>query len=258
MMSIRVASAVTAAVCVCSGLTEAARSRLACIDLLGGAKQFIPESITETAPGQVPEAIVAIRSARIRVVDSLGGVAQLAVTKSTLTPQQAYGAGLPNGYSGGGPRNPSGPWVGLMWPFRDFNDGYAPSTPPRQLGNDVGTISPVTGGGGEISVTGIQADMAFSLTDPTTFMRGLPGNGGTDFVGFFSIDIRSTSAVERMVTVFLEDVEVLAVLSDENGRLFTEIQQAEDVSLSFMIPSPAAAPLLAGLSLLATRRRRSV
>lgn len=257
MMFIRAASAGAAVLCVCSGLAEAARSRLACIDLVGAGKQITPEGIAETGPGQFPEAIVAIRSARIRVVDALGGTPQLRITKSTLTPQQAYGAGLTNGYSGGGPVNPTGPWVGLMWPYRDFNDGYVPSTPVRLAGNDVGTIAPIAGVAGQIAVTGIQAEMAYSLTDPATFRRGLPGNGGSDFVGYFSIDIRSTSSVERMVTVFLEDVEVLAVLSDENGRLFTQIQQAEDVSISFMIPSPTAAPVLAGLGLLAVRRRRT-
>lgn len=255
-MGIRFSTALLAAVGMCSAGAEAARSRLGCIELAGGVKQISPEGIAETGPGQLPEAIVAIRTARIRIVDSVTGAAQLRVTKSTLTPQQAYGAGLPNGYTGGGPRNPSGPWVGLMWPFRDFNDGYVPTTSGPPLGNDVGDISPVASTSNEITVTGISASMAYSLSDPSTFQRGLPGNGGADFISFFSIDIAPTTPTIRNVTVFLEGVEYLTVISDENGRLVTQVQQAADVSLSFQVPAPGTAPVLGGMAILAMRRRR--
>lgn len=257
MPFIRSASAFAAAICAASaGVAEGARSLLNCLESPNGVKTIQPQSTTDVGPGQNPEAVVAILSARLRIVDSVPG-AGLFITKSTLSAPLAFGGGQPNGYTGGGPRNPDGPWVGLTWPYRDFNDGYAPvgtGTPP--LGNDIGTISPPGPlNPGQYLVSGIAGAMAFSPTNPNSYMRGIPGNGGNGFATYFSIDIGSTNPLRRMVTVFLEDVEVRALIEDSDGRLITENQRAPDISLSFEIPTPASAPILLGLAALGRRRR---
>lgn len=248
----RVGAAAAAALVFTIG-ADAARVRLSCIEGAGGSKVLQPEAITDVGPGQVPEAVVAIVSARLRVIDAVP-TAGLNVAKTTLTPQQAYGAGLPNGYTGGGPVNPAGPWVGLMWPFRDFNDRHAdPGGVAFPPGNDVGAIT--TPGPGTYLVSGIGGAMAFSTTNPASYMRGMPGNGGSEYAAFFSIDVAPITPVRREVTVFLEDVVVRVLIRDELGRLMTEEQPAPGVSLRFEVPAPgAAAPLLLGL--LAARRRR--
>ncbi len=257
MLPFRAAPAVAAAMFVVSaGIAEGARSRLTCIDGSGGVKTLQPEAITDVGPGQVPEAVVAVLSARLRIVDSLptSGIPGLAISKSTLAPQLAYGAGRPNGYTGGGSLNPAGPWVGLTWPFRDFNDGHAdPGGAAFPLGNDVGMITAPSPG--QYLVSGISGRMAFATTNPASYMRGIPGSGGADFATYFSIDIAPLVGTPRMVTVFLEDVVVRTLIEDSDGRLVTQDQTAPPISLSFEIPSPACAPVLLGLAVLRRRRR---
>jgi hypothetical protein len=235
------------------GAQAASLSRLTCKGQPSGAKSISPEATTDGGGGQLPEGIVRIISARLRISDPVAD--GLMVFKSDLTRPEAYGAGLPNGYSGGGSRNPSGPWEGLMWPFRDFADGYVTRPVGGPLGNDIGTIMQT--GPGDFVVDGIFGEMAFDTNNPASYMRGFPGNGASDFTRYFAVDLLSTSRLERDVMVVLENVEVQVLLRDpRSGEFSLENQRAPDVGLSVHIPAPTSGLLLMGLLPLAARRRR--
>jgi hypothetical protein len=197
--------------------------------------------------------VVAVLSAQLRISDPVAG--GLRVLKSELTPQEAYGAGLPNGYTGGGPLNPDGLWLGLQWPFRDFADGYVPRPVGGPRGNDIGNI--VQSSPTEVLVRDIFGEMAFNPDIPSTYTRGFPGNGATDYARYFAIDLFSTVPQERNVTVMLENVMVAVLVREEGtGRVFVQTQSAADVSLEVHVPTPASGVLLLGLVPLAGRRRR--
>jgi len=196
----------------------AIRSRLDCKNNTNGTKAISPETITDVGPPQNdPFAITRIVSARIRISDPVANA--LTVTKTMLTNEEAFGQGRPNGYTGGGPLNPSGPWQGLMWPYRDFNDGHAPATPPVARGNDVGTIvmtSPNT-----TVVDGIAGAMAVVPTTESSYLRGIPGNGATDYARFFSITLAFSDMSERDVIVTLESVEVDVLVRNRTTGQFS-------------------------------------
>lgn len=249
-----VAAIVIAGVAQAAG--AASLSRIGCKGQPNGAKSISPEAISDGGGGQLPpEAIVRIISAQLRITDPVAG--GLVVTKSVLNPQEAYGAGLPNGYAGGGAFNPSGPWQGVLWPYRDFADGYVVRPVGGQLGNDIGRIAQLSPT--EFIVDGIFGEMAFDPDMPASFMRGIPGNGATDYARYFAVDLLSTVPTEREVMVTLENVHVEVLLRDlATGRTVLQEQAAPDVSLAVHIPAPASGVALLGLlGLRAGRRRRS-
>lgn len=232
----------------------ASLSRIGCKNKPNGIKTISPEAISDGGGGQLPpEAIVRIISAQLHITDPVAG--GLLVTRSALTPQEAYGAGLPNGYTGGGAFNPSGPWQGVLWPYRDYADGHAARTTGGPLGNDIGRI--VQTSPNEFIVDGIIGEMAFDPTMPASFTRGIPGNGATDYAAYFAIDLLSTVTDEREVMVTLESVQVEVLLRDlSTGRTILQQQSAPDVSLTAHIPAPPSGTVLLGLLGLGARRRR--
>lgn len=232
----------------------ASLSRISCKGQASGAKSISPETISTPGDGQTPLAIVSIVSAQLRIQDPVAG--GLIVTRSTLDNTEAFGQGRPNGYAGGGPVNPTGPWLGVLWPFRDFADGYVPTTGGSPTpGNDIGRIASL--GGGEFLVEGITGAMAFSTTNPASYMRGIPGNGATDFARYFAVDLSSTVPTVRDVLVTLENVEVRVLVRDDaTGGLSVVNQRTPNTTLAVSIPAPGTAAVLLGLVPVACRRRR--
>lgn len=232
----------------------ASLSRLGCKNKPNGVKSISPEAISDGGGGQLPpEAIVRIISAQIHITDPVAN--GLMVSKASLTPQEAYGAGLPNGYTGGGAFNPTGPWQGVLWPYRDYADGHVPRTTGDLLGNDIGRIAQLSPT--EYIVDGIIGEMAFDPNSPASFMRGVLGNGASDYARYFAIDLLSTVTDEREVLVTLENVQVEVLLRDlTTGRTILQQQSAPDVSLTAHIPAPPSGTVLLGLLGLGARRRR--
>ncbi|MCC6322772.1 MAG: hypothetical protein IT438_15200 [Phycisphaerales bacterium] len=207
----------------------------------------------EPGGGQEPEAIVRIVSATLRIQDPVPF--GLAVTRGNLGPDRAYGLGLPNGYDAPPPNNSAGPWVGLMWPFRDFNDGYAPSTPPAIPGNSVGEFESGGAAAGTYFVRNMVGAMAFDINDPTTYERGVFTDTGRD-PRFFKVELESLVDIGREVSVTLSDLRAVVLLRDEFGNLRTQELAAPSVTISIFIPAPGAVGLMAMGGLLATRRAR--
>jgi hypothetical protein len=237
-----------------SSAEAASLSRITCKGQPSGAKSISPETISTPGDGQTPLGIVRILSAQLRIQDPVAN--GLMVFKSTLDNMEAFGQGLPNGYTGGGPLNPSGPWQGVLWPYRDFADGYVPTTGGTTPGNDIGRIADL--GGGNFLVEGINGAMSFNTSMPASYMRGIPGNGVNDFARYFAVDLLSTVPIERNVLVTLENVEVQVLVRDDmTGGLSVVNQRTADVNLSVNIPAPGSIAVLLGLVPMARRRRRA-
>lgn len=214
-----------------------------------------PVGDPEPGGGQAPEAVLQITSALVEISDPLPNA--LAVTRGTLPAQRAYGLGLPNGYTAPPPNNPDGPWQGLMWPYRDFNDGYAGRVPAPPAGNDVGLIDLSGASSGRYFVRQMIGEMAYDINDPTTYRRGV-FVGDTDEVQFFKIELESLVETGREITVSLRAFSAVLLLRDESGRLFTQEFNAPDTTITLYIPSPSSAGLLAlSCAGLAARRRRA-
>lgn len=259
MRSIRPVPAATAAVSifVLAGAADAASliGRITCKMQPTGIKSISPETIATPGDGQIPLGIVRIVSAQFRLSDPVANGAML--VKTQLTAEEAWGAGLPNGHPAPPPNNMDGPWVGLMWPYRDFHDGYAGGTVGLPPGNSVGTLDESGAAAGRYEVRDIAGAMAYDRQSPETYMRGIPGNGANDFVRFFSFDLIPTVDVPRDVLVTLENLEVEVLVRDEMGDIFVERLRAPDVMTTVHIPAPGAAGLLGvGMGLAARRRRR--
>jgi hypothetical protein len=209
-------------------------------------------------------AIKEIRSS-IFVVDSLPskvseGFSTVTLSKRQLSAQKAYGLGLPFGYSTPPTTDPTGPWFGLVWPYRDQYD-YFPG-PFDPLGDDVGTpvtITPTVVG--FLDVDGIARG---GPTDPTPaggdvnlLLRGLTGNGLTGPATYFEFDITPNFGdPERFVTVQILSTVARVVVQDAQGA-YSEIQvTVEPFETQIQLPEPAAAALLLCAAPLLTRRRR--
>jgi hypothetical protein len=236
-------------------LAASTTTRLGCTPKAGGVKGLSPETLATPGGGQFPDAIVAILSANIHITDTIPN--GLTLRKADLTPQQAYGLGLPNGHSVPPPNNPTGPWVGLMYPYRDFNDGYVPSTgmgfPP---GNSVGVIDLTGAALGRYAVTEMVGRMDYRVSDPASYQRGIPGNGASDFAAFFQLDLVPLSGIERDIIVTLDGVSVRALVHDINGVQSEVTLDAPTLQTTIHIPAPSTAAPLAALGLLIARRRR--
>lgn len=241
---------------------RAAAIRIDCKQKPAGKKQVSPELVIGPDDPIIPDpvAIVAITSASIRVVDSLGGPSGfgLRLEKAELTPEEAYGFSRTGGYTAPPPNNPSGPWVGLLWPYRDFNDGYTtPGTTGLPRGNEVGDIDSSEAGFGRYFVRNITGRMSYDRDVPATYQRGLPGNGAMEFARFFSLDVTPIDMTEREVEVFFEGIAAEVLYTDEVGRLLTTTVNFQNTSVRFIVPAPGTglALGLAGLAALGRRRR---
>lgn len=218
-------------------------------------KNINPEAEPKPGGGQYPEATLEIIAADLVVADSVPF--GLIVRKGILGSDQAYGSGLPNGYTSPPPNNPAGPWQGLMWPFRDFNDGYASGSgagfPP---GNDVGTVDTSLAGSGIYRVLGMVGAMNYDPMIPSTYQRGVGGNGADIPTDFFKIEIEAVDMTPRWVTVTLRNLTARVLVRNETGGLETQVVSADDVSIQVSIPSPTTGAAFGLLGLAAAQRRR--
>lgn len=223
--------------------------------LLPGVKTAIPTMDADPEPQQFPEAALGF-ALTVNVQDSVPG--GLMLQKSALDAGEAYGFGLPNGYSSPPPADPTGPWQGLMWPFRDVADGYASPGGGAPGGDSIGTIVPSTATPGLYQIFGVQGRMNYSPTNPNSWARGIPGNGVTDFARLFAFDIISTVPIERPVRIDISEITATMLMRNgDTGQLFEQEFVFPASTLTIIIPSPSGAGLLAvGALSLARRRRR--
>ncbi len=232
----------------------ALKGKLALQPKLDGVLNISPQGEPQPGGGQLPLSIVRILSAQVTVQDPIAN--GLVLTKGTLNPDQAYGLGLANGYAAPPPNNPSGPWRGLMWPFRDFNDGYAAVTGGVTLGNDVGVIDNSMAAVGAYSASELIGAMSFSTTAPATYNRGVGGNGSLIATDFFRLEITSLVNIDREVSITLSNFRALILVRDDLGRLTSEEFSATDTTVFARIPAPATGAAVAFGWLITSRRRR--
>jgi len=100
--------------------------------------------------------------------------------KRQLTAAQAWGQGLPFGHTKPPTTDPKGPWVGLVWPYRDQYDYYPDPFDP--LGDEVGTFfQSQPGVYGFVDIDGIArggpTDPEPAGGSPNLLTRGITGNG---------------------------------------------------------------------------------
>ncbi|HRK30736.1 MAG TPA: PEP-CTERM sorting domain-containing protein [Tepidisphaeraceae bacterium] len=210
-------------------------------------------------------AVKEIRSA-IFVIDDVvsrdgpDGGPGLAVTKRELTASEAYGDGLPNGYNVPPTTDPTGPWQGLVWPYRDQYDYFPNVGDP--LADNVGTaftISPNVYG--FVDVDGIARG---GPTDPTPaggdisrLLRGITGNGLNGPATYFAFDIIPLSGDrDRFVTVRLISTSVRVVVQDQNGEYGEVVVDVPDFTTVIQLPEPTTLALLPVATMFLARRRR--
>lgn len=196
----------------------------------------------------------------------LRGAPALLVQKHQLTAQQAYGAGLPLGYTQPPFTDPEGPWFGLSWPYRDQYDYFNDGDP---LADDVGT--PFTDAPdvyGFVNVIGIARGgptepkiPAPGMNTPEWLNRGLTGNGLTGPATYFNFDVIALSGQpDRFVRVRVVAASAIVVQKDANG-VYSEVLIPVPDSGDFFIrlPEPASATTITtiGVTMLGMRRRRS-
>jgi hypothetical protein len=197
--------------------------------------------------------------------DSRGaGGPALLVKKHTLTAQQAYGQGLPLGYTQPPFTDPEGPWQGLCWPYRDRYDYFPQAGDP--LADDVGTpFNDLPDVYGFINIVGIARG---GPTDPVGppgsgaanwLNRGLTGNGLDGPATYFNFDVIALSGQpDRYVRVRI--VGASAVVVQKQGDTYSELVVPVPDSPDFFIqlPEPATGTMIGaiGMTILSTRRRR--
>lgn len=213
--------------------------------------------ITAVAIKEIHSAIFVVDEDISRVPE--GGSPGLAVNKRQLTAREAYGAGDPLGYEGPPLTDPSGPWFGLVWPFRDPYD-YFPG-PFERLGDDVGTaftISPNVYG--FVDVDGVQrggpTDPEPAGGDISRLQRGLTGNGLTGPATYFAFDVNVLSGpADRFITIRQLSTTARVVVRNDAGQFSEILVDVPDSEIRIQLPEPLAASWLAGLTVLARRRR---
>lgn len=212
-------------------------------------------------------AIKEIRSA-VFVIDSLvpsfngeGGGA-LTVDKRQWGAQAAYGLGLPFGYTDPPTTDPTGPWFGMVWPYRDQYDYFPNSGDP--LADDVGTfVNFPPNIYGFIDVDGIArggpTDPFPAGGDPNLLLRGITGNGLSGPATYFGFDITPNFGdADRFVTIQILSTTARVVVQDQLGA-FSEITvNVPAFQTMIRIPEPALGSVLAAAAMLLRRRRPRV
>lgn len=191
--------------------------------------------------------------------DAAEGGSALFVSKRLLTPAQAYGLGQPFGYPVPPTTDPTGPWFGLMWPYRDQYD-YFPD-PFDPLGDDVGTpftIAPNVYG--FVDVDGIArggpTDPIPAGGDPNLLLRGITGNGLSGPASYFAFDlVPNFGDPNRFVTIQIISTTATVVVQDGAGQYGEIVIPVDNFETTVQLPEPAGATLLAGAMLILARRR---
>jgi len=202
-------------------------------------------------------------NAAIFVIDNVfgdSGGSGLAVNKRMLTAAQAYGLDLPFGYNVPPTTDPTGPWFGLVWPYRDQYDYF--NGPFDPLGDDVGT--PFTIAPNIYGFLDVDAIARGGPTDPTPaggdvglLLRGITGNGLSGPATYFAFDIMPLSGdPNRFVTVRILSATARVVVQNQAGA-YSEIQvQIPAYETLIQLPEPASALALCALCSLRRSRRR--
>ena len=216
---------------------------------------------TAIAIKEIHSAIIIIDSLVPSLHDpnSTQGGSGLTVAKRQLTSAQAWGSGQPFGYVVPPTTDPTPPWFGLMWPYRDQYDYYPDMFDP--LGDDVGTPFTVPPNGyGWVDVDGIArggpTDPIPAGGDPNLLLRGITGNGLTGPASYFAFDITPNFGdPDRFVTVQVISTTATVVVQDALGAYSEIIVRVPTFETQIQLPEPAAATALAALVGLACRRR---
>lgn len=221
--------------------------------------------------GTTAIAIKEIRSA-IFVIDSLvpsfnergeaiEGGSPLFVGKRQLTPSQAYGLDEPFGYPVPPTTDPTGPWFGLVWPYRDQYDYFPDTFDP--LADDVGTpFSIPPNVYGFVDVDGIArggpTDPIPAGGDPNLLLRGITGNGLTGPATYFLFDvIPNFGPADRFVTVQIISTTATVVVQDAAGNYSEIVVPVLPFETQIQLPEPASGVLLPVVAGAALRRRRA-
>ena len=175
--------------------------------------------------------------------------------RSTLTATEAWGQGLPNGYDSPPVTNPTGPWTGMNFGYRDAFDGVVVDGTPggndMAAGNGWATVSdPHTA-----LISNIAAVMDWQHYG---YHHGAPGNGVNDLAHVFSFDIVDRDySNARTVHIDVLPSSTASVLVDNNGTLEVLQVAVNALSVDIHVPAPASAAVLTGgLTLIGRRRRR--
>jgi hypothetical protein len=192
------------------------------------------------------------------------GSNQLLVQKQTLTASEAWGLGLPNGYTQPPFTDPEGPWKGLIWPYRDQYDYFPGQFDP--LGDDVGT--PFTDPPDVYGFLGIEAIERGGPTDPVPppgmgtpdwLNRGITGNGADPQhpATYFGFNISSLSGnPNRFVRMQILAASAVVVTRNSQG-VYGELEvPVPDFTIFIQLPEPATALAAASVLSLLTLRVR--
>lgn len=225
-----------------------------------------PNGYNEGGGGVIAVAVKEVHSAIFIIdnIDSRGGEGGggLTVTKRNLSPAEAYGLGLPFGYTSPPTTDPAGPWEGLVWPYRDQYDYYPDPFDP--LGDDVGTpffIFPDVYGFVDVDAIarGGPTDPVPAGADPNLLLRGITGNGLLGPATYFNFDVVSNFGdPERLIELRVISASAVVVVQDQTSGQYSEIVVPIDPFSTFIrLPEPslAGSALLTGFVLV--RRRRA-
>ncbi len=196
----------------------------------------------------------------------------LVLQKRQLTPAQAYGQGLPFGYSKPPTTDPQGPWVGLVWPFRDQYDYFPNEFDP--LADDVGAFfESQPGVYGFVDIDGIArggpTDPEPAGGSPNLLTRGVTGNGLDPKVPqpginpgpatYFQFElIPLIGPFNRFVTLQVFGARAVIVQQEGTTGPYSEIiVPIPDFETTIPLPEPGFATALLPLAFVALRRRRS-
>jgi hypothetical protein len=198
---------------------------------------------------------------------TLGGA--LTVAKRQLSAFQAYGAGDPQGWPQPPITDPSGPWFGLVWPYRDQYDYFPAQFDP--LGDDVGipffddpdvygfiNIDGIARGGPTDPVS--FPDQGGGPSSPEWLLRGVTGNGLTGPASYFAFDISSNlqGTLDHLVRLRIFAAQAIVVVQEggPTGPYSEILVPIPDFEITFPEPATAllAAPAL--VSILGIRARR--
>ncbi|MGH7178932.1 MAG: hypothetical protein ACREJC_16265, partial [Tepidisphaeraceae bacterium] len=188
----------------------------------------------------------------------------ISVEKRPLTAAEAYGFGLTNGYTDPPTTDPTGPWFGLVWPYRDQYDYFPNAGDP--LGDDVGI--PFEDQPGVYQFLNVNAIERGGPTDPVGppgqntpawLTRGLTGNGLDGPATYFAMDIQALiGPFDRNILLRIIAAEATVVVKDnETGEYSEQTVTIGDFSRLIPLPEPASAILWSfGVLGLLSRRRR--
>jgi hypothetical protein len=213
------------------------------------------------AGGRAPFQAIAIKRvvADIAIIDGeiSGG---LQVRKRQLTPAEAWGSGLPFGYTFPPPTDPEGPWQGLVWPYRDQYDYFAGERDP--LADDVGQFFQEGALYGFNNVVGIARGGPTDEQggpDPNRLLRGITGNGLTGPATYFMFDVDAVEGPpDRFITIEITNAQAVVVQRDQaNGQYSELLVPIADYSARIQLPEPGGAAVVGLLlTLISARARR--